>query len=341
MHHNPAKNVLHVVADSQMLAKRFGKREEDVRSLLDSAKSKMYAARLKRRTPYVDRTIYTGWNGLCISAYLAAGRALVLPEATTFALKSLDRVLAGAWDRETGLSRVVAYGESGESTRSVPAVLEDFAFLGNAVLDAWEVTSESRYFRVAEQIAERLLDRFYDESGGGFFDTEKGGSAGSMIGVLSAQRKPLQDSPTPAGNSVAATLLLRLHGFTNKEIYRRRAEETLQTFAGVVEHLGLYAASYAQALRRAISGPMLVCVVGDDALAEDLAAAATAKFQITKSILRIRPDQLNSLPPALAETVPHMPGIGTGSMAVVCRGSVCLPPVRDPQELMELLRSED
>jgi uncharacterized protein YyaL (SSP411 family) len=41
-------------------------------------KQKMYAARLLRKTPYVDKTVYTGWNGMCISAYLAAGRALGL-----------------------------------------------------------------------------------------------------------------------------------------------------------------------------------------------------------------------------------------------------------------------
>ena len=48
----------------------------------------MYAARLKRPTPYVDKTIYVGWNGMMISAYLEAGRVLDMPEVREFALKS-------------------------------------------------------------------------------------------------------------------------------------------------------------------------------------------------------------------------------------------------------------
>ena len=39
------------------------------------------------------------------------------------------------------------------------------------------------------------------------------------LGVLGTRRKPFQDSPTPAGNSVAAIALLRLHAYTNDQGY--------------------------------------------------------------------------------------------------------------------------
>ncbi|MGI4827949.1 MAG: thioredoxin domain-containing protein, partial [Janthinobacterium lividum] len=337
MHHNPAKNVLHIVADISALAQRAGVSDDQARALLHAAKDKLYAARLARVTPFVDRTIYTGWNGLCISAYLAAGRALALPEAVAFAVKSLDRVLSTAWNPEMGLSRVVAYGEQGGDTKPVAGVLEDYAFLANAALDAWEATGELRYYTAAEQLAEFLLSRFFDTEGGGFFDTEQGSSLESRIGALGTRRKPLQDAPTPAGNPVTATLLLRLHALSNKDSHRASALDTLQTFAGLVEHLGLYAASFAQALRRAVSPPIQICIIGDDALAEELAAVATARFLLNKAVIRLRKNQLESLPPALADTLPHLPGIGEGSVAVVCKGFVCLPPVRDPEQLLELL----
>ena len=340
MHHNPAKNVLHVAADVSTLAQRYGRSEEATRALLDAAKAKLYAARLGRKTPFVDRTVYTGWNGLCISAYLAAGRALALPDATAFALKSLERVLASAWKPETGSTRVVAYGEPGGSAQAVPGVLEDYGFLGNAALDAWEVTGELRYFTVARQLADALLQRFYDEAADGFFDTEQGPALAPRIGALSTRRKPLQDAPTPAGNAVSATLLLRLHALTGDATYRHRAEKTLELFAGIVEHFGLYAASYAQALRRAITPPIQVCVIGSDGLAEELAAAATARFSLNKSLVRLRGEQLNSLPPMLAETLPHLPGVHEGSLAVVCKGFACLPPVRDAEQLLTLLQGE-
>src|ERR1700739_738976 len=97
MHHNPAKNVLHVRAPIDEIARRISLTVERVSQLLDSAKKKMYAARLQRPTPYVDKTVYVGWNSMCVSAYLEAAKVLHLDEARRFALRSLDRILAEAW----------------------------------------------------------------------------------------------------------------------------------------------------------------------------------------------------------------------------------------------------
>jgi uncharacterized protein YyaL (SSP411 family) len=339
MHHNPLKCVLHVApvggATVEQTAKALKMDLEHVRELAASAKQKMYAARLKRKTPYVDKTVYTGWNGMCISAYVQAGRVLGVPEAVAFGVKSLDRVLREAWG-ELGLAHVVAYGEGLPAKARVAGVLEDYAFVANAALDVWEATGELKYFEVAREIADRMLLRFCDSEPGdamsrGFFDTEK--DAGG-IGALSAQRKPLQDAPTPAGNSVAAMALLRLAALTGDELYESRATDTLESFAGIVEHFGLYAASYGLALRRAVSGTAQVCVMGEDVRAEELESAALRPFAANKSVVRVR--DLKSLPPALMETLPHLPK-ADGSMAVLCRGSSCLPPVRTVEDLKQLL----
>src|SRR5262249_31392700 len=81
MHHNPAKNVLYQRAPLDEIAKRMNLTLGSVEELLKAAKEKMYAARLKRLTPYVDKTIYTGWNALCISAYFEAAKILKLDSA--------------------------------------------------------------------------------------------------------------------------------------------------------------------------------------------------------------------------------------------------------------------
>ena len=139
----------------------------------------------------------------------------------------------------TGLAHVVAYGEAGGRERAVAGVLEDYVFRGHAALDAWEATGEMRYYEAAEAIAESVLARFYDATGCGFFDTEIAAEGEVRLGALATRRKPLQDSPTPAGNPVAATLLLRLEALNGREDYEVKAQETLETFAGVVEHFGL------------------------------------------------------------------------------------------------------
>ena len=338
MHHNPAKNVLHVRSTLEGVAKANGMTVVQARELLARAKEKLYKARLKRPTPYVDKTIYVGWNGMMISAYLEAGRVLDIPEVRAFALKSLDRVLAEAWDLKVGLAHVVAYGEQGGSGARVAGVLDDYMFLGHAALDAWELTGEMRYYTAAGAIMESALVKFYDPVGCAFFDMESAAEGETRLGALVTRRKPLQDSPTPAGNAVGAALLLRLEALNGREDYAVKALETLETFAGVVEHFGLYAASYGLALQRMVLRAVEICVIGDDAAARRLEAVALARYAVNKSVIRLRRDQLGALPPSLAETLPHLPGLeGEGSFAVVCSGKGCLPPVSSVDELIEAM----
>ena len=326
MQHDPSQHVLHVV----------GAVSPDQSGALAGAMEKMYAARKLRATPYVDKTVYVGWNGMCCSAYLAAGRVLGERAAVDFALKTLDRVLAEARDGSGGLGRVVAYGEGAAGER-VAGVLEDYVFLGTAALDAWEATGEMRYFDAAVGLMDGPLERFYDRAGAAFFDTEA--RAGErVLGALGARRKPLQDSPTPAGNSVAAALLVRLEALTGREEYGAKAQETLENFAGVVEHLGLYAATYGLALQRMIAEPVQVCVVGEDWLAGELERAALRGFGVERSVVRLPREQMAGLPPALALTLPFLPEV-EGSFAMVCSGNRCSAPVGDVGALMELLGS--
>ena len=338
MHHNPAKNVLYLRHMLPAVAMKLKIEPALAEKLLASAKAKLYAARLLRPVPYIDKTIYTNWNAMAISAYLEAAQVLRLNGAKAFALKTLDRILSEAWSDEAGLAHVVAYADfEGEAAR-VPGMLDDYAFLGHACIDAWERTGELRYFRAANAITQQMVTRFYDRTSLGFFDAEQSDAA-STLGALQARRKPLQDSPTPAGDPAAAWLLLRVYDLTGEAALRDMAEDTLESFAGIVEHFGLYAGTYHLALQRFLLPPVQVVVIGD-AGADELEAAATARYAVNKSVIRLSHAQANAanLPPMLAESIPHLPQLQIGSpVAIVCRGLQCLPPVSTAEELLAAL----
>ncbi|HXB61594.1 MAG TPA: thioredoxin domain-containing protein [Acidobacteriaceae bacterium] len=342
MHHNPAKNVLHINHGPEEIAKRLGITPRQVMATVEEAKKKLYAARLKRPTPYVDKTIYVSWNGMCISAYIVAGRVLNLPLVCEFALKSLDRVLAHGWDKTLGLAHVIAYGDISQPAVRVSGMLDDYVFIAHACLDAWECTGEIKYYEAASEITESMIARFHDLTGGGFFDTQPPVEGEKVLGALTARRKPLQDTPTPAGNPMAAALLFRMESLNGRTDYTVKAEDTIESFAGVVEHFGLYAGTFGLAMQRMVQPPVQVCVIGDDAEARSLEAVAMARFAINKSVVRLRFDQLGALPPSLAETLPYLPGVAEGhlprkSFAAVCSGSACLPPVTSIEQLLASL----
>ncbi len=361
MHHDPAKNVLYVRAPIEEIARRMSISRERVRSLLDSAKKKMYAARLERPTPYIDKTVYVGWNSMCVSAYLEAAKVLNLPHARGFALRSLDRILAEAWKpsadpgdapfdsrsgqvRTTQLLHVVAYSDPKAGHREVSGLLDDYAVTALACLDAYEATADFSYFKFAQSIGDAMIARFFDAVSGGFFDAEPA-TEGKSLGVLSTRRKPLQDSPTPAGNPVAAIALLRLHHYTGDAAYRDKAEQTLEAFAGVAEQFGIFAATYGIAVLHLLENPAQVVVIADkesDAAGTALASIAAASFAFNKSVLRLTPNQAvaTNLPPALAATIPNLPQLSSGMpIAVLCSGFACQPPLMDPSELRRALES--
>jgi uncharacterized protein len=338
MHHNVAKNVLHAKLGLHAVVRKLNLDSRRAEELLASARTKMFATRLLRPSPYIDKTIYVGWNAMCISAYLQAGRVLDMPEVRSFALRSLDRVLASAWNPHFGVSHVVAYGEPGGRAGRISGVLDDYIFLAHAALDAWEATGDLQYYVASSEIAESALARFYDPAGGAFFDTEAPAAGDRPLGALGARRKPLQDSPTPAGNPMAASLLLRLAALNGREDYRTKAQDTLEAFAGVVEHFGLYASTYTLALQRFVQEPVQVCIIGDDSHAHRLELAALTRFAVNKSVVRLeRSMQTGPLPPMLQETLPHLPWAIEGSFAVVCAGNACHPPVSAVDELEALV----
>ena len=217
-------------------------------------------------------------------------------------------------------------------------MLDDYAFLIHACLDGWLATGSAKYYRAALDLAERMVAEFYDTVGGGFFDAAAKGP--ELLGVLAARRKPLQDSPTPAGNPAAAAALLRLEALNGRADLREKAEDTLEAFAGVVTHFGLYAGTYGLALERLLLPPVQVVVIGEDAAADELEAAATMGYAVNKSVIRLTRAQVGQeLPPLLAETLPLLPDLKAAhSFAVVCRGTSCLPPTASPEQLLTLLQ---
>jgi uncharacterized protein YyaL (SSP411 family) len=362
MHHNPAKNVLYVRDSVEEIAQRMNLAPERVQELLASAKQKMYAARLLRPTPYVDKTVYVGWNSLCVSAYLEAAKVLKLDGARRFALRSLDRVLGEAWKQHrekrageapaatqpapTGalLLHVVSYSDPKAEHREVAGLLDDYAFTVLACLDAYEATADLSYFKFAHAITDAMTARFYDATSGGFFDSEPA-AEGKSLGVLATRRKPLQDSPTPAGNPMAAIALVRMHHYTGNADYHDKAEQTLETFAGVAEQFGIFAATYGIAVVHLLESPAQVVVIAGDGagdLAGELHAAAVAPFAFNKSTVLLAGNQAvaENLPPVLAATIPRLPQLRSGeSFAVLCSGSACQPPVTDPVELRRALET--
>ncbi len=330
MHHNPEKNVLWVADNVENISRKLRISADEAVLLLARAKEKLLVARHRRTpVPAIDQTLYVGWNAMFISAYLDAACVLGRPECRDFALKTLDRMLAEAWDDSKGFLHRIG-GPRLEGS------LDDQVLAAAALLDAYETTLEPRYFRAAESAMRLALERYGDPEGGGFFDRAKDAAP---MGGLEVRRKPLQDSPTPGGNSIAAIVLERLYGFTGETLYHQWAAKTLEAFIGLIPRYGLFAGTYALAALLHARHPLQVVITGAaaDPTAGELEKAAREVYRFGKAVLRVTPEKLatSKLPSALRETVPHLDA--TVAQALVCVETACYPPVSNHEKLTALL----
>jgi hypothetical protein len=258
---------------------------------------------------------------------------LGLEGARDRALATLDLLMTKAYDREKGMYHTLVDGAP-----RIEGLLDDQVFIIAALLDAYEITGKRSYFDRAFELMEITLRRFWDVKEGGFFDTAQ--DLADRHGSLTTQRKPFQDSPTPAGNSVAALVLDRLDVLADREDFGEKADATLKLFAPKAGEYGLFAATYGLALLHHLRAPVEVVVIGaaaDDRTTALLRAAYDAP-RAAKHVFSFEPSvvQGRDLPAGLVATLPELPFDGV-PVALVCEGSACHPPVNTPEALLELL----
>ncbi|HEV2381051.1 MAG TPA: thioredoxin domain-containing protein [Terriglobia bacterium] len=348
MHHNPGKNVLFIDQPVEAIGTRMGLDPPQTEDILARARRKLLKARDQRPTPFVDRSLYAGWNAMMASALLEAYKTLGLDGARHRALMALDLFLDRGWDADRGVAHVLSEPATatGDSDRSGALeasnfdILDDQVLMAAALLDAFEVTGELRYFEHALQLGEIVVRRFWDQQEGGFFDTALDTS--SRQGALTIPRKALQDSPTPAGNPVAVALLDRLAFLADRPDLREKAGRTLDLFASKAAEYGLHAATYALALAQHLRPPTEVVVIGrpGDADREALLHAAYQARAAGKRVLSFSPETVASgdLPRGLASTLPNLQLDGD-AQALVCSGTSCQPPSKSVEELVKALRN--
>lgn len=161
-HHPEIKgmNVLSIVKSIEELEKETNLPKEKILAEIETARFALLKERETRIRPDRDEKIITSWNALMVSALFTVSQAFQEPSIAQKAIKTLDRLLNTVLD-EGGVLRVIP---PDEKSRKIYGVLEDYAYLAKACIDAYEHTSEQRYLTAALKITRQADRRFYDIS---------------------------------------------------------------------------------------------------------------------------------------------------------------------------------
>lgn len=181
-----------------------------------------------------DRPVFADRQSYVIEAVLEASLAVDDSVAPAYALAALDTLLKRSYDHGRGVRHVVG-GDGAPG-----ALLQDQVHVAGACLAAYGATGSVRYLAVAEDLATILARNFADPTGG-YFDTPQTDAAAP---ALADRLKPIWDDLLPGANAWAARMLLQLADATGDPAYRRRAEATLEAFAGMMAGDEIRASSY-------------------------------------------------------------------------------------------------
>ncbi len=233
---------LHSYYDTPQVREKFDFDEQEYAALKTDTREQLLAVRATRIRPGLDDKVLTSWNALVIRGLASAARVFMRQDYFDIAQRCLRALKNECWRDE----RLLALSASDD--RQLPAYLDDYAHLLQAILDCLQYEWSDIDLAFAVKLADQLLDYFADQDHGGFFFTA------SDHEKLIQRPKSWPDEAMPSGNAVAALALHRLGLLTGRQAYTRTAEKALQSVADNVNQTPFHAASFV-ALLEAVNRP--------------------------------------------------------------------------------------
>ncbi len=324
------KIVLQRVASDEELTGRFGLSAAEIDQKLAEQHAQLLAQRNTRIRPGTDDKVLTSWNGLMLSAFAEAARALQNSTYLRIAQRNADFIL-----RELVVDgRLRRSWRQGQTSPEV--FLEDYAAFILGLLDLYQADFNPRWFAAAQALTAVMIDQFQDSSASaGFFDTTRDAE------TVLLRPKDLQDNAIPSGNALAAEALLKMAAFSGNEQWQQLAEESLGQVAEMAAEYPTAFSRWLSAGDFSVSKTRQIALIGDPK--EESADMAVYLREIQQAYRPHTVVAASNLPipqgsPALLADRPKMEGKTT---VYICEGFVCRQPLNTMSELKKQLDGED
>jgi uncharacterized protein YyaL (SSP411 family) len=318
------KNILFVPSDRVAAATRAGVDEATLDAIIARARRILYDARARRAWPARDEKILASWNGLMLRGVAAAARTFDRSDFAKLAVRNAE-FLAREMVHKGRVMR-----SHKEGVTRITGFLEDHAAVALGFLAVYELTFDERWVDRAREVADAMIEWFWNEEVGAFFDTAR--DAEQLI----TRPRDVTDNATPSGTSLAVELLLHLGDLQQDSQYRRRAKFCLEALA---EPMLRFPTAFGHLLGCAdmeLYGAIEVALVGElshpvfKALERVVAERYVPSLVLTGGVPRSR---------SSIKLLDHRPLVDDKPTAYVCRSYTCDRPVTDPDSLLDQLEN--
>ena len=294
----------------------------------------LLAQRNRRPRPARDYKILADWNGLAISALVAAATALERPDW----LVRAEAVFAFVNERMKVTDQPGRLHHSYCATARHPALLDDYAYLIRAGLSLYQATHRLPYRQAAEKWVSILDADYWDGGRGGYFMSDAG-----RLDLLT-RVKSAEDSATPNGNAVMVENLAKLYYLTGDETYRLQAEAIVDCFSGSIPQAPLSHAALLNGFETLVATVQIILVLPEQGLAADISSwyRAAASSRLNDWVIQVvtRSELIEADPSNPAHSFLSVLGSlpqSTSPMVLVCFDQHCSFPILNLDEFRDQL----
>ena len=323
------KNILNIRQDPEEFAETKGLTADQLGDIINRGSKALLEVREQRIHPMRDDKVLASWNGLMLRSFAEAAAALGRPDYLAVAIKNAE-FLAGSMKSGGRLLRTYRDGQA-----KLLGYLEDYSFVIDGLLALYEATFDLRWLDEAVTLADSMIELFWDEGIGGFYDT------GSDHETLVVRPRDVFDNAQPCGGSVASDVLLRLAVFTGNNDYSAKATVPLRSLHQAMSQSPGGTGHWLSALDFYVSPPKEIAVIGprDDPATQALLDTVFHRFLPNKVVMGVETPLIPAVDNSEAD-IPLLAGrgmVGGLPTAYVCQNYACQLPVTDPAGLAEQL----
>jgi hypothetical protein len=320
-------NILYLPNSDEIVARRLGLSEGELREKVARIKDTLYAARTHRVHPGLDDKVLAAWNGLMLASLAEAARVLDRDDYRAAAVRAGEFALKHLITQDESGTRVYRTYKAGQS--KLNGYLEDYAALVDALIELYQTTFDVRWFTLARALADHTLLHF-GASDGGFFDTSDEHES------LIVRPRSLQDNAVPSGNAKLAQGLVRLSAYTGDGRYDDAARNMLRLLVNAFRQYPQAFGEAAGAMEMLVSGVKEVALVGDP-------GAAAIQGLLNVVTKPYRPNLIVALASENVDGDHAIPLLSYRTMrggkptVYVCQNFMCRMPVTTVEEVETLL----
>lgn len=266
--------------------------------------------RRARPAPFVDRSVYTNWNGWWIRALAEAGGRLGREDWIDRAAASLTTLL----ESMAAPDDLLYHFRAPDGEPAIPGLLVDVLGAAHACAAVAQATGRPEFLAHARRLADAMERSLWSDDGG-FIDHVR---TPEDVGALRYADRPFDL------NAEAARLFNDLALATGERSYRAITERTLAVLSPLAGRYGAGAAAFASAVEEFFDPPLRIVLVGS--------AQETAPLRLAALALAVPERRVWTL--ESGGTIDQLRfDAAAAPAAFVCGARACSPPVREPAAL--------